>query len=447
MALSIRSGGRMLAAARAGLVDIGSPDRWLIAMRWVAVCGMLVTTLVGWALVPSLPLARILVVLAAILVVNGLWFVRVLRGVAPNRTVLPQIAGDVLALTVVLWFSGGLTNPFAGFLCFQIVLAGMLGSRRTTVLVAVLAVGAAVVLDFARPLALTGTRFSPATLDHVASVVSVAALGAFTGVFVFVFASRLEQLRAESARAERLAGLGRTVAAMCHELNTPLGTILIAGKDLALLGREIGSGEIEQLADTVADGARRAADIIGMMRGSISPDARREPLDLISFVRRYAEQELDRKGFRGERVVDCSGVAEVRVVRAALCQVLTNLIANAVDATHGMAGARIAVEVAVRDGGVDITVRDNGPGIDPDVARHLGEPFNTTKADRGGSGLGLYVSNLLAERMGGALHLDTHAGRGTSATLRLAHGGGQISQQLRAVDGAALPAAAQGGAP
>lgn len=433
----------MLAAARAGLVAIGSPDRWLVALRWIAAAAMIVTTIAGKAILPSLNIAPVLAAIGGILLLNLAWWVRVQRDQEPNETVALQLVGDLIAISAVLWFSGGLTNPFAGFLVFQIVLAGLLGTRRTTVTVALLAVAAAIALDSAQPLSFEGARWGAETTAHVASVVSVAALGAMTGVFVFVYASRLEQLRNETARAEKLAGLGRTVAAMCHELNTPLGTILIAGKDLALVGRQIGSTEIEELADTVAEGARRAADIIGMMRGSISPDARREAVELFSFVRRYAAQELDRKGFRGERFLDCDGNVEVKLVRSALCQILTNLLANAVEATAAVGRPVIAVEVAARDTEVEVTIRDNGPGVDSDVMPHLGEPFRTTKADSGGTGLGLYVSNLLAEHIGGALHLETRAGRGTSVTLTLTRDRVRNSQVMRAAE----PASAAGASP
>jgi len=443
MALSVRSGGRMFAAARASLAGFGYPDRWLIALRWIAAFGMAATTIFAHLIVPSLPVGSILVTVGAIVLSNMLWSLRVQRDIEPNETVAAQLAGDVLSLSAVLWLSGGLTNPFAGFLTFQIVLAGLLGTRRTTVTVTGLAVAAAIALDFAPPLSFAGARFGAAATEHVAKVVSVAALGAFTGVFVFVYASRLEQLRQQAARAERLTGLGRTVAAMCHELNTPLGTILIAGKDVGLLARQLGSSEVEELADTIADGARRASDIIGMMRGSMRPDARRESVELCGLVRRYAEQELDRRGFPGARHVECHGSVEIPVVRAAVCQILSNLLANAVDATSGMAGATISVGVSTRAEAVDVTITDNGPGIDADVVARIGEPFHTTKGDSGGTGLGLYVSSLLAERMGGALHLDTRAGRGTSATLTLTRDATRPLATPRLLD--AEPAAAPAG--
>jgi two-component system sensor histidine kinase RegB len=428
--LVVRARGRTFGSALAGLDRIGSPDRWLISLRSGAVAGMAVTTLAARLLVPSLGINRVLVILAATLLINVLWLVLVNRGAAPHSTVRVQILGDVVVLASILWFTGGLGNPFAVFLVFQIALAGLLGDRTTMVLVVVLTVVAAIGLSFAPRLPLTDARWGAAATSNLARVLSFAALTAFASVVVHLCASRIDELRREKTSAERLAGLGRTVAALCHELNTPLGTILIAGRDVALIGRESQVPEVERLGGAVADGARRASDVIGMMRGSLGPDAPVETLDLCSLVGRHAEEELDRRGFRGERRIKCEGVAMAQAVRTATCHIVSNLIANGVDATNGAAQGCIAVEVSEDESGVRVSVSDNGPGVDPRVLKSLGEPFQTTKADRGASGLGLYVSSVLAERMGGTISIDSRGGVGTTVALWLPRDGRKSASAL-----------------
>src|SRR5262249_18647038 len=160
----------------------------------------------------------VLVLLAVTLGINALWFRRVRAGVEPNSTVALQIVGDLVLLAVILWLTGGLRQPLPRLPGGPIrppwpprtrAPPGSGAGPR-----AVLAVVCAVVLDFAPPLPLRGARWGEATTSHLARVLSVAALGAFTSVFVFLYASRLEELRRDHARAERLAGLGRTVAAV-----------------------------------------------------------------------------------------------------------------------------------------------------------------------------------------------------------------------------------------
>ena len=87
----------------------------------------------------------------------------------------------------------------------------------------------------------------------------------------------------------------------------------------------------------------------------------------------------------------------------------------------GRDNQRGRVEVDVWDDGatVAVAVKDNGPGITDELLPRLGEPFQTTKEDSGGTGLGLYVSGLLAEKMGATLQLESKPGEGTRVTLSL----------------------------
>ncbi len=242
----------------------------------------------------------------------------------------------------------------------------------------------------------------------------------FTGFFVFIYAQRLETFREAMARSEKLAALGRTLGSMAHELNTPLGTILLAGKELNLMGQEADNAEMTQLAATLVDEAQRASDIIALLRGTVRPDARREALDVCAFIPTYVENELNRLKFHGERIIRVAQPTHAFVIRAALCRVITNVLSNAVDAM-GRDNQRGRVEVDVWDDGatVAVAVKDNGPGITEELLPRLGEPFQTTKEDSGGTGLGLYVSGLLAEKMGATLQLESKPGEGTRVTLSL----------------------------
>src|SRR6185436_13786846 len=113
----------------------------------------------------------------------------------------------------------------------------------------------------------------------------------------------------------------------------------------------------------------------------------------------FAARELDRLGFAGERVLPAPEPLPMPVLKAGLAQVLKNVLTNAVEAISS-ASPKVAKPR------IEISVRDNGPGIEPDVLDRLGEPFQTTKEAKGGMGLGLYVSSVLAGRMGGDLRVD-----------------------------------------
>lgn len=419
MALTLKAPGQAFALARASIVTPSSPGRWLVGLRWAALLGMFVTTLVAVRVVPAFVAGPVLVVLAVLTALNVFWTVVVFQwSSSPDNTVTTQISLDVMALTAVLWFSGGLSNPFACFLTFQIVLAGLLGRPGTMVHITVLTLGCAVLLPFAPALSLDGAWFGTST-RVLGELVALTALSAFTGFFVFIYQQRLEAFREQVARNDKLAALGRTLGAMSHELNTPLGTLLLAGKELALVGGEISNVEVQRLGTTVVSEATRASDVIALLRGYVRPDARRELMDVCAFVPAYVEDELNRLRFRGERVVRVGPPAEASVIRAALCQILTNVMRNAVEAMEHSALKRLTVDVAVREDWVDVTLQDTGPGVEEALLPTLGEPFATTKADAGGTGLGLYVSSLLAERMGATVALESRPGQGTRVTLSI----------------------------
>ena len=274
---------------------------------------------------------------------------------------------------------------------------------------------AVAVLSFASPLPLDSALIGPAEVQRIGRIVSLATLSAFLGFFVFVYVQRLEELRTESARNEKLAVLGSLVGTMSHELNTPLATILLAGKDLVDVGRELGSGEASRLSQTIVEEAERASDLIGLMRGHIRPDQLGEAIDVSAFVSDLATRELDRLGYKGERSVEGAGAIRSVVIKAGLTRIVSNVLANAVQAVAGAERPRIGVVVTARRAKIEISVRDNGKGIDPSL--RLGEPFQTTKLE--GMGLGLYLSSVLADRMEGALQIESVEGGGTRVALIL----------------------------
>jgi two-component system sensor histidine kinase RegB len=287
------------------------------------------------------------------------------------------------------------------------------------VLVAVLTLVAIGVLSFAEPLPLASAPLGADEVRRVGSIVSLATLSAFIAFFVFVYVQRMEQLRTESARNEKQAMLGRLVGAMSHELNTPLATMLLASKDLVEVGRELDSAEITRLAQTIADEAERASEVIGLVRGHVKPDQHLEPVELSALVRDFVERELGRLSYRGARDLDLPGPAHTLVLKGGVFQILSNVLTNAVQAVADRDDARIAVALRTRRGRTEIAVADNGPGISPSLLTRIGEPFQTTKAEAGGMGLGLYVSSVLAERMGGALSVENVRTGGTRVTVTM----------------------------
>jgi len=406
-------------------------DRWLIQLRWAAVAGMIATTAAGRALVPGLALGPLALGIAGITAMNLGWTWAVRRAqpeAAGPRAALParelvgaQLAGDVLAVAWMLYFSGGIENPFAGFLAFHLALSGLLCPRRTTLSIGLLTLAAIAVLLHAPPLPLASAPLGQAAIRQLGDLVSLTSLTLFLGFFVVVYAHRLEDIRHQGVRNERLAMVGRMASGMSHELSTPLATILLASRDLVDVAREGDAGETARLAGTIAGEAQRASDIIGLVRGQIRADQRLEALELTAFVRDLAQEELQRLGYRGEIALEAPRPVTARVLRAALRQVLVNVLTNAVEATANAPRRRIEVSVLDRADAVEIAVSDSGPGVSAEIEARLGEPFQTTKESQGGMGLGLYISSVMAARMNAVLRVDSAEAGGAKVTLAFRH--------------------------
>ncbi|HTJ82896.1 MAG TPA: ATP-binding protein [Polyangiaceae bacterium] len=396
-------------------------DRWLIWLRWVAVLGMAATILAAQRFVDGLDVTSLMSVLLAIGASNLIWLTLVTRPLARRsdktsekapsgrRFVEAQLVVDVISIALMLWFGGGLTNPFAVFLTFQIALAGLLTTPRATLAIAGLTIVAALALTTAPPL----PPISP-LVERIAIVAGLTSLSVIMAAFVAVYARRLSRLRDEGAQNEKLAVLGRLVGSMSHELNTPLATILLLSRDLEKFRADMPAEEVDEVVRGIVKEAERANDIVGLVRGHVTPDQSAEPVELGPFVEEIANQELDRVAFEGERRFSMQPDVTVPVMKRALVQVLANVIRNASEATLLGSKRRILVSVATREGRAEIAVEDRGPGFQPDILARLGEPFQTTK---GGMGLGLYVSAQLARQMGATLVAETLKGGGARVVV------------------------------
>lgn len=225
----------------------------------------------------------------------------------------------------------------------------------------------------------------------------------------------LESTRKNLADADRLASLGMMSAGIAHELNTPLAVLKGLVEKLArdpargvdvptaeLMARVV--GRLERLGESLLDFARvrppRSAPVT--IRYVVE-----EAITLVRLDRQSGDVAIEDR-IPLSLVIDCDAPRMV--------QVFVNLIRNGVDAlrTKELAGDRtrrepptieLLADEKERDGApwVSITIRDNGPGIDPAILPRLFEPFTSTRLDSKGTGLGLAVSEGIVREHGGVI--------------------------------------------
>ena len=241
--------------------------------------------------------------------------------------------------------------------------------------------------------------------------------------------------------AEKLAALGRLVAGVAHEVNTPIGTSLTVASSLeqrtATFAAEVAQGNLKRssLIDFLETSREASAQLVANLRRAAELI---QSFKQVASDRNYPDQRIFDLGDLTEQVAVSlrPGLAKQNLSLNVACQpgltlksypgpygqLLTNLFLNAV--THafpdGKAGTiDIKVEAAGHDA-VALVFSDDGCGMSPDVRRNAFDPFFTTRRDRGSTGLGLHiVHSIVTNYLGGRLHLDSAPGRGTKIHLVL----------------------------
>lgn len=217
-------------------------------------------------------------------------------------------------------------------------------------------------------------------------------------VVVFRDISQQREIERTLRVSEKLAATGKLAATVAHEVNNPLEAatnilyLLRGDPGLSEKGHELLAAADEQLG--------RIAHITRQTLSFYRNTTAREPLNVAAACDHVLEAYRDRiaaKHVTIERVYD-EGLA-VRGTSGELAQVLSNLVANALDAVTPEGSISVAVFAGANDN-VFVTVHDDGCGIDPAELERIFEPFYTTKKDIG-TGLGLWVTRELVEKMGG----------------------------------------------
>jgi signal transduction histidine kinase len=241
----------------------------------------------------------------------------------------------------------------------------------------------------------------------------------------------LSQAQRALSEAEKLAAIGQFVAGIAHEINNPINAALNAARPLrealaeiqassaspGALQAALADGELAAMVRVVGRGTQRAAEIVRALYSYTERDVQPpEPVDLHRVLDDAWElvQHPEKSRIHVRRALGAQRLVHGQA--GPLQQVFVNLLSNAVHALAEPKGADFVptIELASEDvdEGVQVSIRDNGPGIPRALHSRIFEPFFTTKDATQGSGLGLAIAHSILVRHHGRIELSSAPGQG-----------------------------------
>ncbi len=429
----------------------------LVRLRWLAVTGQMAALLIvhfGFGF--PLPLVPCVVVIASSGLLN-VWL-RFRFGIShrlADQPAMVQLSYDILQLSVLLYLTGGLENPFAMlFLAPVMISAASLTPSWTFGLVTLTCLAATVLVYVHLPL-----PWWPEEALHLPFLFTVGVWGAILSgaSFIGFYASRIaEEARKLAdalaatelvlAREQHLTQLDGIAAAAAHELGTPLATISVVAKDLltaaATPGSALSPAAIHDDLVLLDQEVRRCRTILGKL-ASLGNDT--GPLTTMTLSHLVADvvEPLRHFGVSVTFASEGSGEEPVAVRNPGMLYGLGNLVENAVDfAVH-----EVRIALAWSRERVSVCIRDDGRGFSSEVLARLGEPYVTTrgperrtKSEEGaGLGLGLFIAKTLLERSGATLGMGNAAAPESGAVVTVSWPRSQFEKGLDTRNPATAP--------
>jgi len=230
--------------------------------------------------------------------------------------------------------------------------------------------------------------------------------------------AELVEIHHELDKARHLSDIGMLASTVAHELRNPLGVIKTAVYNI---NRKKQGGALDKHLATIDKKIDESNQIITnlLMYARIKQPVY-EAVRIRDLLRESVESAKARNEGRHVAFRDECGPVESVVATLdpfQIMEVMSNIIANAVQAIPAEGGGTVALSARAVDGMLRILVSDTGAGIDPDILPHVFEPFFTSKSK--GTGLGLSLCKELVSLHNGSINIESEPGKGTTVTVVL----------------------------
>ncbi len=425
--------------------------RWLIRIRWVAIAGVLMATFVASRLLHAPINEPALYAVAAVLAAYNAAFLIILKRIGQpedqktlttvHRIVSTQISLDLLMLTILLHFSGGIENPFTTYFVFHMVIASILLSKWESYLQATLAVALLVLMvlleanGWIHHYCLQHNSFVGSHYSgwFIAARVAVIATTLYT--VVYMAGSIATQLRnqeeaywqANIQLKEKDKVKDEYVARVTHDIKGHLAAVQSC---LEVVQNETLGPLNQRQHEFVSRAMNRVQTLVSFVRALLR-------LTYIRLASSYEIQQFSLRQVLTNALNAAEPKAEIKKIRlttaldhttdnllgnsTAIEEMVANLLFNAVKYTPEE-GA-VAIRASDVPDGVKIEVADTGIGIPTAELPHVFQEFfrasNARKIERDGTGLGLSIARQIVERHHGRITVDSRQGEGTTFTVIL----------------------------
>jgi two-component system sensor histidine kinase RegB len=414
-----------------GQQGLESPSRRnlkrLFMLRTVMIVFMLAVTLVLFNLQIPLPKLPVAFAVGGMLLLNLMTMLRLKKfsDVRENE-LLVQLLGDITALTVLFYFTGGYSNPLVWMYLLPLTVAAVALNRGYAWLLAAVAIVCYTTLVF---------YYVPLSHLHMHTIagksLDIHLIGMWLGFvlsagIIAFFVTRIGQnlrdydnmlahIREKSLESERMLALGTLAASAAHELGTPLATMAVINTELT---QEL-SMHPEAVAqlDIMRTQILRCKEILSSITQNAGK-SRAEAgngLALDEYLSDVIQRWRDTRPAT-ELVVNIAKSNNIPIIFTdrTLSQALQNLLDNAAESSP----ERVLFDASWNDNALYINIRDFGNGLSAEVKQQLGKPFFSSKISKG-MGLGVFLTQSILARYEGTLDLSNHADGGVLACVYL----------------------------
>jgi two-component system NtrC family sensor kinase len=224
----------------------------------------------------------------------------------------------------------------------------------------------------------------------------------------------------EVMKSERLAMIGQLAAGVAHEINNPLGSILLFTR--LILQKIPEEGVMRDNLQRIEKETRRCQGIVqNLLEFARQREPKIESVDLNDLLAKTLSLFENQALFHNVHIMKNFGtdLPLIHIDPTQIQQVFINIVMNAADAINGKGDIEVITRCNQPENMVEFSIRDSGCGIKPEIMDKIFEPFFTTKGVGHGTGLGLSISLGIIQRHGGTIQVSSHTDQGSTFTVSL----------------------------